>query len=208
MKNATTRWLALGLALLALSTGPALAREAVPEKAQEETLSGLTQDLIADFDRTGEHLLALAEAVPADEYGWRPAEGVRTVSEVYMHIVGTNILIPVALGAAPPAGLTVPEQPLALAQEWEKTVTAKDEVIARLRDSIAYAKQAIPQIQDLDTEVNLFFPGSKRAYLLIVLTHAHEHLGQSIAYARSIGVVPPWSAAAAPAVEGEEAEEQ
>jgi uncharacterized damage-inducible protein DinB len=33
-----------------------------------------------------------------------------------------------------------------------------------------------------------------RGALLLATTHMHEHLGQSIAYARTIGVVPPWSA--------------
>lgn len=219
MRSAKTCWLALAVALVALAAGPLAAAdapaeapppaadapppaadappttaEAPPATAKDET-SGFTQDLLADFERAGEQLLALAGAVPADKYSWRPADGVRSVSEVYMHIVGTNIIIPASLGAAPPEGITLPEQPFDLAAEWEKTVTTKDEVIARLRDSIEYAKQAIPQIQDLGAESDVFgFPASKRAYLLIAVTHAHEHLGQSIAYARMNGVVPPWSA--------------
>ena len=64
----------------------------------------------------------------------------------------------------------------------------------KLKESFEYAAAAVPTITDLDTIVETFgFPGTKRAYLLILLTHAHEHLGQSIAYARSVGVVPPWS---------------
>jgi uncharacterized damage-inducible protein DinB len=37
-------------------------------------------------------------------------------------------------------------------------------------------------------------PASKRRMLILLVTHMHEHLGQSIAYARTNGVVPPWSA--------------
>jgi len=84
--------------------------------------------------------------------------------------------------------------PMAMMKEWEDKITDKDEVIAKLNESFEYAAKAIPTITDLETMVETFgFPGTKRAYLLILLTHAHEHLGQSIAYARSIGVVPPWS---------------
>jgi uncharacterized damage-inducible protein DinB len=57
-------------------------------------------------------------------------------------------------------------------------------------------KEAVKEVAaaGLEEQSELFgFPASKRAYLMILLTHSHEHLGQSIAYARSIGVVPPWS---------------
>ena len=72
----------------------------------------------------------------------------------------------------------------------------KADVIAKLKASVEYAKEAVREVADtgLAEESDLFgFAASKRAYLLIVLTHSHEHLGQGIAYARSIGVTPPWS---------------
>ncbi len=168
---------------------------AMPSLAQEsDPNAGWTADLAADLERVGGRLVQLAGAVPAEKYSWRPAEGVRTISEVYMHVVGANMLLPPGLGAAPPAGLTIPENPFDLATAWERDVTAKDDVVAKLEESFAYATQAAPTVQDLGAQVEPFgFAASKRTYLLILLTHAHEHLGQSIAYARSIGVVPPWS---------------
>jgi uncharacterized damage-inducible protein DinB len=173
----------------------ALAAGAVPTFAQEaDPNADWTGALVADLARVGDRLVQLAEAIPADQYSWRPTEGVRTVSEVYMHVVGANMLLPSGLGAASPAGLTIPENPFDLATEWERSVTQKDAVVAKLKESFAYAAQAVPTISDLGAEVEPFgFKASKRTYLLILLTHGHEHLGQSIAYARSIGVTPPWS---------------
>jgi uncharacterized damage-inducible protein DinB len=172
---------------LAVTAAPTLGQDPDPDAAW-------TAALAADLQRVGDRLGQLAEAVPADKYSWRPADGVRTVSEVYMHIAGANTLLPAGLGAAPPAGLTIPENPFDLATEWERNVTAKDDVVAKLKESFVYATQAAPTVQDLGAQVEPFgFPASKRTYLLILLTHAHEHLGQSIAYARSIGVTPPWS---------------
>jgi uncharacterized damage-inducible protein DinB len=162
----------------------------------EEAAAGFTADFVADFERVGGRLAELAEAVPADKFSWAPSDEVRTVSQVYVHVVFTNTFIPMALGAAPPEGLEMPEgtNPMDLMKEWEAKLTDKDEVIAKLKESFEYAAQAVPTITDLETTVETFgFPGTKRAYLLILLTHAHEHFGQSIAYARSIGVVPPWS---------------
>ncbi len=185
----------LPLALTAMVL--ALAAAAVPAH-DENANAGFFEDYTADFERVGNRLVQLAEAVPAEQYSWRPNDQVRSISEVYMHVVGLNNFLPGNLGAAPPAGATASENPMAAMQDLEKTVTAKDEVVARLKESFAYAVQAVPAIQDLDAEASTFgFAASKRAYLFILLTHAHEHLGQSIAYARSIGVVPPWSQPAA-----------
>jgi uncharacterized damage-inducible protein DinB len=162
----------------------------------EDANAGFTADFIADFERAGKRLAGLAGATPAEKFSWAPTDEVRTISEVYAHVVFTNTFLPMALGAAPPEGLEVSEDmnPMALMKQWEETITTKDDVIAKLNESFAYAAEAVPTITDLETIVETFgFPGTKRAYLLILLTHAHEHLGQSIAYARSIGVVPPWS---------------
>lgn len=169
---------------------------AVAPLQAEDANAGFIADFLADFGRVGGKLGDLAGATPADKFSWAPTDEVRTVSEVYMHAAFVNTFIPMALGAAPPEWLEMPEgtNPMELAKRWEAEVTEKDAVIARLKESVEYAAKAVPTITDLETIVETFgFPGTKRAYLLILLTHTHEHLGQSIAYARSVGVTPPWS---------------
>ena len=162
-----------------------------------EAQKAVLADISADFERTSKKLVALAEAIPADKYGWAPSDEVRSISEVFMHVVGANYLIPPAIGAAPAEGLQMdPGGPFATMQKWEAEVTEKGAVIEKLKGSIAYAKGAIEGMVDADMDemLELFGPPmSRRGYVLVILTHAHEHLGQSIAYARSIGVTPPWS---------------
>jgi uncharacterized damage-inducible protein DinB len=187
-------FLALFCCALAAGSVPATAAEAKKKQAVKTDFTG---DLVANLARVGKQLVSLAEATPAEKFSWRPNDDVRTMSEIYMHVVGPNMLLPSRLGAAPPKGVTIPEKPFELFQKWEAEVTSKDAVIARLKESFDYAAAAIPTIpaSDHDTEVDVFgFPASKRAYLLILMSHAHEHLGQAIAYARTVGVVPPWSA--------------
>jgi len=177
--------------------------------AAPATGGGFQTDAAADLERAGKKLVSLAEAIPADQYGWRPAEGVRSVSEVFVHAANANTMLPPAMGVPPPAGLELPqgmEAAFAWMGERERSVTAKDDVVAALRSSIDYATAAVRgmETQALDEEMDLFFPASRRAYVLILLTHNHEHLGQAIAYARSLGVTPPWSEAGeAPAAEDE-----
>jgi uncharacterized damage-inducible protein DinB len=106
------------------------------------------------------------------------------------------MIMPVWFGMEPAEGFVVPENPFALAREWEASVTAKADVLAKLRESIDYAKAAIANFPDnrLDEEDTTFgAPMTRRAALLILVSHSHQHLGQLIAYARSNGVKPPWS---------------
>lgn len=196
-----------------LVAGPAAAAEvegkkkAPAAKKTEAVRTDFTSDLAGNLAYVSKQLISLAEATPADKFSWRPNDQVRTMSQVYMHVVGPNMLMPSMLGAAPPKGLTIPEKPFDLAGKWEAEVTTKEAVIARLKESFDYATEAVKTIpaSDLDGQVDVFgFPASKRAYLMILMNHAHEHLGQAVAYARTVGVVPPWTAQRQAAAGGSE----
>jgi uncharacterized damage-inducible protein DinB len=81
-------------------------------------------------------------------------------------------------------------------KDLEKSTTDKAKVIATLKDSFAHAKKAITSMPDADLDKSVDWFGGKntqRGILLFIVRHAAEHLGQSIAYARFAGVVPPWS---------------
>ena len=130
----------------------------------------------------------LAEAMPAEKYSWRPGEGVRSVGEVYAHIVAANYGIARALGTAPPAGLDF------------KAIQAlsgdKPKVIQALKDSFAHFRSAILALNDVDTDKpqKMFNRQTTlRGSFIMITGHFGEHLGQSIAYARMNGVVPPWT---------------
>ncbi len=170
---------------LSLAAAPALAHDegaAVPAVDLAATLGG-------DYDRVSGRLVQLAEAFPADKLGWRPAEGVRSVSEAVMHVADANFQLAAAFGVAPPEGLDLEGQKL-------EQITDRDQVIATLKTSIEHAKQALTAAEgtDLNRTLKVFGFEMPAARVLVILdTHAHEHLGQLIAYARSNGITPPWS---------------
>jgi len=168
---------ALLAALLLLSIlGPASAQDESP------TIQG---DLIADFTSLSEKLLSLAKAIPADKYSWRPSEGVRSVSEALMHVAGANYFFPSIVGQAIPEGVNP--------RAFETDYTAQEDVIRIFEQSLERMKTMLTTI-DMDGEVNFFGQTmTKPGFLHTAISHNHEHLGQMIAYARSIGVVPPWS---------------
>ena len=150
-------------------------------------IQAVSATLGADYDRVAGRVVQLAEAIPADKYGWRPAEGVRTVSEVVMHVAAANYALAGALGVAPPAGADL--------ENLEK-VTDREQVLSTLKTSIDHAKQALKAAEgtDYNRMVNAFGFEMPAARAVVILdAHSHEHLGQLIAYARSNGVTPPWS---------------
>lgn len=160
-----------------------------PVSAQTPS-SGLQAELVGQLDDAVNKLVQLAEAIPQDKYGWRPGEGVRSVSEVLMHVVGGNYYITTFVGVAAPSGLS---------RDMETTVTDKAEVIAALKRSAEHVRTSLRAAEeaDLNKPAKMFGQDTthRNVYLTVVM-HAHEHLGQLIAYARTNGVVPPWSMAA------------
>jgi|SRR5579883_2230081 len=152
-----------------------------------EPLTGFRAEVMHQIEDAQKKSIALAEAMPQDKYTWRPAKGVRSVSEVFMHIAGANFMLPTMIGGKMPTGLR---------RDMETTVTDKAQVVEMMKKSFANMREIVENTkdEDLNTEVNMFgSKTTKRGALLLMSDHLHEHLGQSIAYARVNGVTPPWS---------------
>jgi uncharacterized damage-inducible protein DinB len=176
------------LLVLALMPAAAGAQNDKKPAAAPAAAGDVRSEILGQIGEAREKLVALAEAMPAEKYGWRPGEGVRSVGEVFLHVAGGNYFIPTLWGAKPPAGIDM--------RNMEKDGGDKAKVIDTMKksfDSVEAAIKAVPAA-DLEKKVKIFdHDGTEREVFLLVATHAHEHLGQSIAYARMNGVVPPWS---------------
>jgi uncharacterized damage-inducible protein DinB len=150
--------------------------------------SGVRAEFLNELKIQEDKFVQLAQATPAEKYAWRPAEGVRSVSEVYLHVAAANYNLPHVFGVAAPAGFKV--------DGFDKSTTDKAKVIEILKDSFAHMRQAVVNMPDSDVEKQLDWFGAKNTYrgvMLFIIRHGAEHLGQSIAYARMNGVVPPWT---------------
>jgi uncharacterized damage-inducible protein DinB len=101
-----------------------------------------------------------------------------------MHIAGGNYFLATFIGVKPPK----------MNGDIEKTVTKKADVLAELKKSFEHLRNAAASANDLDKPVKMLSnQTTNRGVLMTILSHLHEHLGQSVAYARMNGVVPPWS---------------
>ena len=100
--------------------------------------------------------------------------------------------MPPNFGAAPVEGFTQ--------KGYEQSITDKAKIIAQINQSFDYARAAIEKRsnKELQTIVKKYGPDASEGDLVfLIVTHAHEHMGQAIAYARMNGIVPPWTAARA-----------
>jgi uncharacterized damage-inducible protein DinB len=139
---------------------------------------------MGEFRAVSKELTSLAEKTPADKYSWRPAPGVRSVSEVYIHIAVAHLFFLNTCGV---------KVDMSKARTAEKTIVNKDEVIAFLKDSMKAVEENYPK---LDMKKAVKFSGKDttvEGIMYHLIGHSSEHLGQSIAYARVNGIVPPWS---------------
>ena len=171
MKKILTQY---GAYVLAVALMVPLA-QAQPEKIQ--TAFGQDAGTLSDKFTGLAHVMA-------GKYDWKPGQGVRSVADVFNLIVTENGMLAGALSGAPNAGAS------------PAPITDPEKMQEALKASYANLQKTITGLSDddLQTRVKLFGEDmTKQDALMLILEDQHEHLGQSIAYARTNGVVPPWS---------------
>ncbi len=150
---------------------------------------GIWQGYDGEWKHVSEQLVALAEATPGEKFAWRPAPGVRSTSEVFMHIAEANFYL---------LSVTGPKMPRDMKEDMEKGVTSKAEVVAWLKRSLEAVEEAHLKEtpEDLRRKVKIYDrEATVDGIFLRILVHDNEHMGQLVAYARMTGVVPPWTKA-------------
>lgn len=195
---------ATALAAAALLAAPPLAAQEHPEHEAEHEAhmdmemptEGMRADLIHDIEAVEEKVVSLAEAM-TDHWDWRPDEGVRSVGEVFGHVTASNMMIPMLVGIEAPEEFQGASQQETMGNLMGLERRSAEELMEDLRHSFMHARHAVARIPDdrLGETVQYFGEeGPVSEVLVLFVTHMHEHLGQSIAYARTNGVAPPWSA--------------
>lgn len=182
----------LGLLLACVAVGPVttLAQGFDTTDHTAPSYDMKAQSLL-DFQLMQKKFVDLANAIPGDRFTWRPSQGSRTFAEVFLHVAGERYTILSLMGAAPPAGFD--------AKALEKSTTDRTRIVEELSKSWEFTQKAIQRMSNADFAKLLPKLGPQANAGDVVYTlvsDAHEHLGQLVAYARANGIVPPWTAAA------------
>ena len=171
----------MGVAALAVALGTAVCQaQTAPPSSREE--------LLMQFNTSASKFEALAAAMPAEKFTWSPGPGVMSVARVYAHVATYNYSYPSQNMGAP--------APRAVNLDTLERMTDKAQIVALLRSSAEYVRQNVKQMPEaqLAQPTELYGRSVPQwSVLLQLVAHMNEHLGQSIAYARMNGVVPPWS---------------
>ena len=155
---------------------------------------------IADSFRTvRKNTLKIAEEIPEDQYGFRPAPGTRTAAQTLVHISNIprfQFAIHRDAKRTTLAGFDFPSFIAPILADEQKTFT-KAEIIQRLRDGgDEFAKWVEGLSDGFLGEVVTMPPGgqppSRTRFDMIISVKEHEmhHRGQLMLLERMLGIVP------------------
>jgi DinB family protein len=158
-----------------------------------EAIVELRGQFLADLDTLHSKFVALANAIPANKYAWRPRPGVRSIGEAFMHAASEFYTYAPAAWSAKRSAVIAPSREGYAAFEKKST---KADVLEHLNAGWDYTRSAVGAVDPsaITGQVKIF--GGTHTITetsLGVVDDLHEHLGQLIAYARMNDIVPPWS---------------
>ena len=146
---------------------------------------------LLDLETMQKKLVDLAQTLPNDKLTWRPSPDARSFAEVFLHVASERYGILKLMGAQPPESFN--------AKGFEESTTDRDRIVAELNQSWDFTQKTIKGMSNADFAKLLPKLGpqaNEGDVVYILISDAHEHLGQLVAYSRENGVVPPWTAEA------------
>lgn len=191
VRRLVQRWAAVCVMAAGTTGLSAVARaQGVPDQASAVEVR---KQYLLDLDTLQSKFMALAQAFSAEKYSWRPAPGVRSVGEVFMHVASEYyVYTPMSFGAER-SPVIAKGQP---AMEAFEKMSTKADVLKHLKEGFAYAQSAVNGVDPAALAGTKKLFGGNYTIIETSLGMAadmHEHLGQLIAYARVNGIKPPWS---------------
>ncbi len=162
-----------------------------PAYAQNATLAG---DLLADWQQQKAMMMAIAETMPEETYGFKPTEAQRSYAEQILHIAGANVFLMQHVGGATPA----PEVDTSDLRVFGLPATSKAQVLQALSDGYDYGISVIQEFPEEDLVKTIAGPRwlgnvTRVRMAYFTLSHAMDIYGQMAVYLRLNGVVPPAS---------------
>jgi uncharacterized damage-inducible protein DinB len=165
--------------LLCLLALPAFSQE---KQSSDNPFSAVNK---RSYERTKGILLRSAEKMPEENYGFKPADTVRSYGQIIGHLADAQYLF-----CSTASGEKNPDLKI------EKTKTSKADLVAALKEGFAYCDKVYDSMTDAVATQSVKFFGNevpKFAALNINISHNMEHYGNLVTYMRIKGIVPPTS---------------
>lgn len=193
------------LVFLAASLASAAAPRSPADEAVDHTAPSydMKAQALVDLEAMQKKFVDLANALPADKLTWRPSPDSRSFAEVFLHVAAERYGILGMMGAETPAGVD--------RKALEKSTTDRTRIVDALNQSWDFAQKTIKGMTNAEFAKLLPKLGPQANagdVVYILVADNHEHLGQSIAYARENGITPPWTIAAQKAAAEKKAQQK
>ncbi len=170
----------LPVALLAQAPASAPAPTAPPTPANPITTSQSTM-----YTLLSGVVIAAAEKMPEENYSFKPAPDVRSFGQLVGHLADSQYFF-----CSMVAGETAP------ASGIEKSKTSKAELVAALKEAVAYCSKTYATMTDAKGSEMMKMMNHDFAKLTVLsanTAHDYEHYGNMATYMRIKGIVPPTS---------------
>jgi uncharacterized damage-inducible protein DinB len=172
-------------ATLILATAPLAAQAQQAPREFKPSANPVSDAVRSALTRESKHLIAAAELLPADKYGFHPTPEQMTFGKLIAHIVQTNEALCAAIG-----GTDLKEMPKVAESD------GKDALVAAIKQSFDHCTEALGKVTDaqLSEEVSLFGKktGLSRADAMITIrADWADHYSTAASYLRQNGILPP-----------------
>jgi uncharacterized damage-inducible protein DinB len=154
--------------------------------AQTPAPTTISKEMAALFQRASNDILDVAEAMPAEKYGYKPTPEMSTFSDQLVHVAGiVQRFVDTSKGVKTEAA--------------HHGAMGKPEVIALLKKSFQNGQDSVAQLSDAQLLETVKFPFGDRmvtryTYWQGPLYQIRNHHGQLVVYLRMNGIVPPTTA--------------
>ena len=146
----------------------------------ESPVSGAVKNQLPRFSK---NMVAAAEAMPAEKFGFKPTPEMNSFGHLVMHIAQSNNIL-----CSKISGMASPDVKIA-------DTDAKDKLVAALKASFDYCQTALEKVDDskLGEQMMLFGnrPFSRAAVMIILSDDWYDHSGAQAVYLRLNGILPP-----------------
>jgi uncharacterized damage-inducible protein DinB len=130
-------------------------------------------------------VIAAAEKMPEQNYSFKPTPEVRSFGQLVGHVADAQYYFcATATGEPSPT------------KDIEKSKTSKADLVAALKDAVAYCNKTYAGMTDAQGSQTVKFMGYDTAKLTVLsvnTAHTDEHYGNMVTYLRIKGIVPPSS---------------
>jgi DinB family protein len=178
--------IAIGQQSSGSASSPAAASSSAPPAAP--VANPVTTVVKSQLTRYAKNMVAAAQSMPAEKYGFKPTPEMNTFGHLVTHIVESNNLLCSKL-----SGAARPEVKLAETEGKEKLVSA-------LQASFEFCSTALANVDDSKLGEQIVFfgnrPASRAAGLIGLSDGWNDHYGTEAIYLRLNGILPPTAQAA------------